>query len=392
MASSHAIRWFTLSLLLPLAQGFAVSTPTPTASQSSENPSPTRPAGDNALERRGFHSTTTSFVGGSICGWAGGALSTYSHSSICSLELFRSNFKKEYQNQCARGWQCLFHSSDSLYPAAWGCCQTAGSKPCFFITTCYDGAQVSATPSLLNLPAHTFCTDPASPYCLTQTFPELGLGGPIIGASCEPWTRQGTINTATFLTEATTTTVSLGTTIQIVYALSSASYVDGSLMQRDMLARTSSLSTSTSSTTSSSSLLSPSEPSPTAAATATATATAPSISSSSTTTSSSSSSSSHSSSAGIIAGSVVGSVVGVTGITAAIIMFIILRRRTKQEKDKDSATGDAAGQRPELDGNPYYEADGKVVANTSNEDTRPRDFGNRPRELESESVATELPG
>lgn len=208
---------------------------------------------------------------------------------------------------CSTDENCLFHSSNGYYPAGIVCCPTSSiARSCTFWSTCYNSAQVSATPSLSSYNPNFLCTDPASPYCATATYAEIDLGGLIIGGGC-----ANSQQIVTLYTEEGVASVSSGTVVTTVAAMSTILWADDNFLQHHLSGTTSS-------------------------------ATSPALSSTSTS-SPSSPSRGGSTPAGVIAGSVVGSVVGVAGITAATIMVIMHQRRAKQNK-KDNPEGDAAAQ------------------------------------------------
>ncbi|KAJ6115585.1 hypothetical protein N7523_006002 [Penicillium sp. IBT 18751x] len=59
-----------------------------------------------------------------------------------------------------------------------GCCYDSNPNNCRFETTCYDGSQVKATPSLALLLDNNFdvlCTRESNSACVTWTYPELEI-------------------------------------------------------------------------------------------------------------------------------------------------------------------------------------------------------------------------
>lgn len=61
-----------------------------------------------------------------------------------------------------------------------GCCPTTSATThCKIFSTCYDSAQISATPRLLSSTTDPFvmlCTFDDSAYCHTRTWPDLNVG------------------------------------------------------------------------------------------------------------------------------------------------------------------------------------------------------------------------
>ncbi|KAL2807807.1 hypothetical protein BJX63DRAFT_411226 [Aspergillus granulosus] len=102
---------------------------------------------------------TTSQAESSICGYYEGS--------------------KNSRLACYHGNACVFHAPDSEFPGMVGCCLTTSTTtPCIIFSTCYNSAEISATPSLLSSTSDPFvmlCTYEDNPECHTRTWPDLNV-------------------------------------------------------------------------------------------------------------------------------------------------------------------------------------------------------------------------
>ncbi|KAF9895274.1 hypothetical protein FE257_000177 [Aspergillus nanangensis] len=146
---------------------------------------------------------------------------------------------------CGYNWDCVFHASNTAYPALVGCCPvslgSSSTTECKFLTTCYDSAQVAATSSLSALatddPFVTLCTSDDNVYCHTWTWPDLSVAD----YGCT-WTSAPSLETLQTMGSLTDVTVSEDMTTETL----SMSWVDDSVVKAVLAGRATSASSSSS--------------------------------------------------------------------------------------------------------------------------------------------------
>ncbi|KAH8692965.1 hypothetical protein BGW36DRAFT_385604 [Talaromyces proteolyticus] len=292
--------WYSFIILLPpLATALCAPTASVTISIHGKLlPQPTSVFDDEshaALRRDATNSASTtqvslvtSYAPPSVCGWSDG--------DATSGALY-----------CSYGAQCLFHASDSAWPAMRGCCPLGYDGGCEFETTCYDSSRLSATPSLLSTtdPFGVYCPDTIAPSCIPIVFPQLGY----TDYGC------GTVfTTLTIYTDLTITPTASSSSAYITMA--SMSSVPDSLLQE--------LANYDHRTSSSSSLSSPPPPSPSPSTP---------VSISKPTFSAVPSSAGSSTPVGAIVGGVVGGVVGIGALCAASFIFWLSKKKQKSKME-----------------------------------------------------------
>jgi hypothetical protein len=265
---------------------------------------------------------------------------------------------------CKEDAQCLFHRSDSTWPAMRGCCPFGYENGCEFETTCYDSSRISATPSLLSPsdPFAVYCIETGFPSCFPLVYPQLGF----TDYACGDTPAKRTVYTDITITPTATSSLEYITMISI-------SYVPDGILQ-DLSSgdrRTSSPSPS---------------PSPSSAPVSTSGSTSTAVRSSAGSTTP----------VGAIVGGVVGGVIGVGIIFAGCFMFWLSMKKSKKETTKDQLNSQSPPVLQQIQNSIISEAGGKQILNSGRAELyvpEMHDVRQKPVEMDSHDSkgAVELP-
>ncbi|KKZ59017.1 hypothetical protein EMCG_00882 [[Emmonsia] crescens] len=155
--------WYLLYFVVA-ANAVAFTTPSATTPSDRQNtpfaiPEPTRLPLEDDHARKLARRAITEQAEASICGYYAGS--------------------KQSRLACYNNNACVFHSSNTNFPAMVGCCPTVSTTTlCTFISTCYGSAQLAATSSLRaysNDPFVMLCTGDQNPLCHTRTWPGFSI-------------------------------------------------------------------------------------------------------------------------------------------------------------------------------------------------------------------------
>ncbi|KAL2865243.1 uncharacterized protein BJX67DRAFT_382984 [Aspergillus lucknowensis] len=150
----------SLVLLAVAANAITPQTPQATVAQATKTATRIEPTPAPSSVRERLHLSrrddTTSQAEASVCGY-------YERSKNSRLG-------------CQYGNACAFYSADSQFPGMVGCCATSSTTaPCTIYSTCYNSAEVSATPALTEDEMALRCTYDSEQWCHTRTWPALNV-------------------------------------------------------------------------------------------------------------------------------------------------------------------------------------------------------------------------
>lgn len=263
-----------------------------------------------------------------------------------------------------------------------GCCDNAYSQQCLFETTCYDSAQIAATPTLTESPANEFaifCTKPTAASCIQWTYPELS----ITDYGCS---NIHTTQTLYLTAHPYSNNVPISKSLSYYNGIPTVASVIGSVVDDNFISGYFNQAAATGSAN---------RNVPTSSGAASSGA-----ASGSATGSSAASSTTHHSNTAAIAGGVVGGVVGLAGIGAAIFMFMLMQKKKKNQQPtyEPAPTGGNTISSPpppmsdvpspsEVSGSSYHKY-AAVDAYQAEQKFQP---GPLPQEMDARSFVAELP-
>ncbi|KAL3446962.1 hypothetical protein BJX65DRAFT_308589 [Aspergillus insuetus] len=151
----------SLVMLAVAANATTLQAPRATAAQGTKTAerietTPAPLSDQETLHHLSRRDDTTSQADASVCGY-------YAH-------------LKNSRLACYYGSACAFYAADSAFPGMVGCCPTGSTTaPCTIYSTCYNSAEISATPSLTDDEMGLQCTYEDGEWCHTRTWPALNV-------------------------------------------------------------------------------------------------------------------------------------------------------------------------------------------------------------------------
>ncbi|CEJ56136.1 hypothetical protein PMG11_02357 [Penicillium brasilianum] len=394
MIQKQSIGLYALSLF-PLTRAMVYSTTSSTAAaHDSLRPdlaeaTPWADAGLRGLHRRdGYNDSYTGTVISATGSAAVPATTTYTEwasASVCGFVDGVLDYSSEIA--CYGYTQCVFHTADVNYPAMVGCCDNAYSQKCLFETTCYDSAQVAATPSLTESPENgaIFCTKSTAASCIHWTYPELSITD--FGCS-----NIHTTQTLYLTAHPYSNNVPISKSLSYYNGIPTVASVIGSVVNDNFISDYFNQAAATGSVNRNVPTSSGAASSGAASGSATGSSAA-----------SNSGSTTHHSNTAAIAGGVVGGVVGLAGIGAAIFMFCLMQKKKKNNQQptyEPAPTGGSVVSSPpppppmsdlpspsEVSGSSYH----KYAAVDAYQAEQKFQSGPQPQEMDSRSFVAELP-
>ncbi|OOQ82916.1 hypothetical protein PEBR_36872 [Penicillium brasilianum] len=345
-------------------------------------------AGHRGLHRRdGYNDSYTGTVVSATGSAAVPATTTYTEwasASVCGFVDGILDYSSEIA--CYGYTQCVFHTADVNYPAMVGCCDNAYSQKCLFETTCYDSAQVAATPSLTESPENgaIFCTKSTAASCIHWTYPELSITD--FGCS-----NIHTTQTLYLSAHPYSNNVPISKSLSYYNGIPTVASVIGSVVNDNFISDYFNQAAATGSVNRNVPTSSGAASSGAASGSATGSSAA-----------SNSGSTTHHSNTAAIAGGVVGGVVGLAGIGAAIFMFCLMQKKKKNNQQptyEPAPTGGSVVSSPppppmsdlpspsEVSGSSYH----KYAAVDAYQAEQKFQSGPQPQEMDSRSFVAELP-